>query len=220
MRYRIKGRPHYYSSKKEEYAQMRFDLDAGTSFIPSLSAQSNRWLVTDLTSLFNWNTKQLFVYVYASYSSSENPSASLNPLSESIIWDTIIEAPESPYSFNALRERLFPSSTTKRKSTGLSKKKNKKDSAAPGVLRLRGQKSKYQIGDITGKLAEREGVTLSVGWNVQPWVGALWWSPRSGSIPRTGGAAGVSKPFDFPQVKGSNRASTAAAQGQAQKSAF
>ncbi|OJJ83183.1 signal peptidase complex subunit SPC3 [Aspergillus glaucus CBS 516.65] len=199
----IKGRPHYYSSKKEEYAQMRFDLDA------------------DLTPLFNWNTKQLFVYVYASYSSSEKPSSSLNPLSESIIWDTIIEAPESPYSFNALRERFFPSSsTTKRKSSGLSKNKNKKkDSAELGVLRLRGQKSKYQIGDITGKLAEREGVTLSVGWNVQPWVGALWWSPRSGSVPQTGGAAGVSKPFDFPQVKGSNRASTAAAQGQAQKSA-
>lgn len=176
---------------------------------------------SDLTPLFNWNTKQLFVYVYASYSSSEKPSSSLNPLSESIIWDTIIEAPESPYSFNALRERFFPSSsTTKRKSSGLSKNNNKKkDSAEPGVLRLRGQKSKYQIGDITGKLAEREGVTLSVGWNVQPWVGALWWSPRSGSVPRTGGAAGVSKPFDFPQVKGSNRASTAAAQGQAQKSA-
>jgi hypothetical protein len=29
---RIKGRPHYYSTKKEEYAQMRFDLDAGTSY--------------------------------------------------------------------------------------------------------------------------------------------------------------------------------------------
>jgi hypothetical protein len=28
---RIKGRPHYYSNKKEEYAQMRFDLDTGMS---------------------------------------------------------------------------------------------------------------------------------------------------------------------------------------------
>lgn len=29
MENRMKGRPHYYSSKKEEYAQIRFDLDAG-----------------------------------------------------------------------------------------------------------------------------------------------------------------------------------------------
>lgn len=26
---RVKGRPHYHSSKKEEYAHIRFDLDAG-----------------------------------------------------------------------------------------------------------------------------------------------------------------------------------------------
>lgn len=27
----VKGRPHYYSYKKEEYAHVKFDLDAGTS---------------------------------------------------------------------------------------------------------------------------------------------------------------------------------------------
>jgi signal peptidase complex subunit 3 len=26
----VKGRPHYYSYKKEEYAHIKFDLDAGT----------------------------------------------------------------------------------------------------------------------------------------------------------------------------------------------
>ena len=26
---RVKGRPHYYSPKKEEYAHIKFDLDAG-----------------------------------------------------------------------------------------------------------------------------------------------------------------------------------------------
>jgi signal peptidase complex subunit 3 len=26
----VKGRPHYYSYKKEEYAHVRFDLDTGT----------------------------------------------------------------------------------------------------------------------------------------------------------------------------------------------
>ena len=30
----VKGRPHYYSLKKEEYAHIKFDLDAGRS--PSL----------------------------------------------------------------------------------------------------------------------------------------------------------------------------------------
>lgn len=113
---------------------------------------------------------------------------------------------------NSLRERFFPSPSGKRKGL-VAKNKNKKKAEAnanPGVLRLRGQKSKYQIGDITGKMAERPDVTLNVGWNVQPWVGLLWWSPRSGAIPRTTGNAGVSKPFDFPALKGSNRASASA----------
>lgn len=30
LAYSVKGRPHYYSTKKEEYAHIRFDLDAGT----------------------------------------------------------------------------------------------------------------------------------------------------------------------------------------------
>lgn len=34
---RVKGRPHYYSPKKEEYAHIRFDLDAGSSASPKLS---------------------------------------------------------------------------------------------------------------------------------------------------------------------------------------
>ena len=28
--FRVKGRPHYYASRREEYAQVKFDLDAGT----------------------------------------------------------------------------------------------------------------------------------------------------------------------------------------------
>ncbi|KAL3462578.1 putative microsomal signal peptidase subunit [Aspergillus heterothallicus] len=188
----IKGRPHYYSTKKEEYAQLKFDLDA------------------DLSPLFNWNTKQLFVYVYATYSSADS-GVSTAPATQSIIWDTIIEAPESPYSFANLRERFFPAKTSigsKRSTSAANKNKNKKKSSkkehtAPGVLRLRDQKSKYQISDITGKMAERSNVTLSVGWNVQPWVGALWWAPGSGAVPRTGGKNGVSKAFDLPALKGS-----------------
>ena len=33
--YSVKGRPHYYSTKREEYAHIKFDLDAGSP--PSLS---------------------------------------------------------------------------------------------------------------------------------------------------------------------------------------
>jgi len=80
-----------------------------------------------------------------------------------------------------------------------SKKEQKKEK--PGVLRLRGQKAKYQISDITGRLAERGNVTLSVGWNVQPWVGALMWAPN-GPVPRTEGTIVSSDAFDFPALKG------------------
>ncbi|KAJ6155474.1 hypothetical protein N7470_006040 [Penicillium chermesinum] len=191
----VKGRPHYYSTKREEYAQFRFDLDA------------------DLTPLFNWNTKQVFVYVYATYSSSDNPNTRLRD-SEAIIWDTIIQATPSPYTFANLQEKFFDISPTAAKrvaknnrAKARAKKTGKKEAKkapepAPGVLRLRGQKAKYQIGDVTGVLAERHNVSLAVGWNVQPWVGALWWSPGSGAVPRTEGTVLRSAAFDLPELKG------------------
>ncbi|KAJ5995646.1 Signal peptidase 22kDa subunit [Penicillium waksmanii] len=189
----VKGRPHYYSTKREEYAQIRFDLDA------------------DLSPLYNWNTKQVFVYVYASYSSSDNPDSSLRQ-SEAVIWDAIIPAPPSPYSFDALKEKVLPhlpasitgsaGKKAKRSSKASAKKnQNKKVDEQPGVLRLRGQKAKYQISDITGRLAGRQNVTLAVGWNVQPWVGALWWAPATGAVPRTEGNVGRSEAFEFPALK-------------------
>ncbi|CAG8900284.1 unnamed protein product [Penicillium egyptiacum] len=193
----VKGRPHYYSTKREEYAQLRFDLDA------------------DLSPLFNWNTKQLFVYVYATYSSSDVPGSQVR-VSESIIWDTIIPATPSPYSWEILKDKviaLLPASVSsdavavakrnaKRHAKSKSKStKSKKEALAPGVLRLRGQKGKYQISDITGRLAQRQNVTLHVGWNVQPWVGALFWAPGTGAAPRTGGTIVSSEPFDFPEEK-------------------
>lgn len=52
-------------------------------------------------------------------------------------------------------------------------------------------------------MAERSNVTLAVGWNVQPWVGALWWAPGTGAVPRTEGKTGVTKAFSFPALKGS-----------------
>ncbi|RAK80348.1 signal peptidase complex subunit SPC3 [Aspergillus fijiensis CBS 313.89] len=201
-----KGRPHYYSTRKEEYAQLRFDLDA------------------DLTPLFNWNTKQLFVYVYASYPSDPTNTSS-SAVSHAVVWDTIISAPQSAYSFDALKERFFapsPKSKTKSKSKAGSRKPpatKAKAHAEPGILRLRDQKAKYQIGDVSGRMAERQNVTLAVGWNVQPWVGALWWSPGSGSVPRTQGGVGVSDAFGLPALRRAGGAAAAAQQGQGKKTA-
>lgn len=77
-RRRVKGRPHYYSTKKEEYAIIRFSLDA------------------DLSSLFTWNTKQLFVYVTATWPDAKSPNAT----NEAVIWDQIITAPSADHLSN------------------------------------------------------------------------------------------------------------------------
>ena len=73
---RIRGRPHYYSTKKEEYAIIKFSLDA------------------DLSSLFNWNTKSLFVYVTADWADAAAETNS------AVIWDTIITSPSSDHLAN------------------------------------------------------------------------------------------------------------------------
>lgn len=74
----------------------------------------------------------------------------------------------------------------------------------PGIIRLKNSKPKYQITDINGKLSSHKNITLEVGWNVQPWVGALTWTLEDG---RTWGRwngirGGKTKPFDMPAVKG------------------
>jgi signal peptidase complex subunit 3 len=75
---RVKGRPHYYSTKKEEYAIIRFSLDA------------------DLSSLFTWNTKQVFVYVTAEWPDSRDA----NSTNRAVIWDQIITSPSADHLSN------------------------------------------------------------------------------------------------------------------------
>ena len=186
----VKGRPHYYSSKREEYAQIRFNLDA------------------DLSSLFTWNTKQVFVYVTANY-----PSNAEGGSSEAVIWDTIIPATRTRFSYHNLKAQYWDTRSPK-KSTKSSKSKSRRDSstktttdlAKPGVVALKNQKPKYQITDPSGVISERSNATLQVSWNVQPWVGALTWDKGYlGS--RVGawepGKAGNSEAFEFPPLKGS-----------------
>ena len=73
----------------------------------------------------------------------------------------------------------------------------------PGVIRLRNTKPKYQITDIGGIFSERTNVTLQIGWNVQPWVGALTWTLGEGQVLGRwkGVQGGKSKAFNMPPLK-------------------
>lgn len=78
----VRGRPHYYSPKKEEYANIKFGLDA------------------DLSSLFTWNTKQVFVYVTAEWPAAGATGGNNNATNQAVIWDTIITSPSADHLAN------------------------------------------------------------------------------------------------------------------------
>lgn len=167
----VRGRPHYYSTKKEEYAHIRFSLNA------------------DFSSLFTWNTKQIFVYVSASWPANDTSSVLEN---EAVIWDTIITSPSADHLQNigpVAMKKLVRSA------------KGKSLDPSRGKLSLQNQKAKYQITSPTGKLAETEGVVLKVHYNVQPWVGVLTWTPQLefGGWKKIKG--GVSTVFRLPALK-------------------
>ncbi|KAL9129496.1 MAG: hypothetical protein Q9217_002056 [Psora testacea] len=189
----IKGRPNYYSTKKEEYAHIKFDVDA------------------DLTSLFNWNTKQLFVWITATYPSS-GPAPNTR-LSQAVIWDTIISSHSQSHPFNLIQyvNQQFknPPSKKKDKSRKLSNRKGE-PKPEPGIIRLKNSKPKYQISDISGSMSERSNITLEIGWNVQPWVGALTWTitDRQGFWKWNGVKPGRSKSFNLPALKGKSSSAT------------
>lgn len=153
---------------------------------------------TDFSSLFNWNTKQVFVWIQATWPASPSSSPSTPP-SQAVIWDTIINShsqlhpisPERIYTF-------FTEAHPKKKPV----KKTKADDSKIGVIRLRNSKPKYQITSFNGRLASTGNVTLEVGWNVQPWVGALLWTQHKSFGRWTGIKGGRSKAFDFPALKG------------------
>ena len=162
----------------------------------------------DLTSLYNWNTKQLFVYILATYpSASSDPAA---PPSQAVIWDQIIKSPAQADPPNPLAYLPFLSASktkSKAKPKPKSKPSKKADEALPpGRLALRNARGKYQITDPSAALAGRGNVTLELGWNVQPWVGALVWGRPGGrgiSLARWEGlAGGRSAAFEFPPLKG------------------
>ncbi|ORX97176.1 signal peptidase subunit-domain-containing protein [Clohesyomyces aquaticus] len=174
----VRGRPHYYSYKKEEYAHIKFDLD------------------TDLSTLFNWNTKQVFLYLKAIYPATK-PNT---PPSEAIIWDAILGSDSAPWHQNHY-VHPNPKAKTKSKTRNANSKAKEAESPYPrGEIHLTNQKPKYQITDISGKLQNRTDVILELGWNVQPWVGALVWANKADFGMWQGLQGGMSESFTFPEI--------------------
>ncbi|CAD6500367.1 BgTH12-07544 [Blumeria graminis f. sp. triticale] len=166
----IRGRPNHYSTKREDYGVIRFSLSA------------------DLSSLFTWNTKQVFVYVSATWPNSTSSQVS----NEVVIWDSIITNPSADHLLNvgpATKQKLIKSSQ------GLSIDPRR------GKLELRNQRAKYHITTPTGRLADTKNVTLRLHYNVQPWIGVLTWTPsiEFGRWKKMNG--GMSKAFKFPAIK-------------------
>ncbi|KAI1180769.1 signal peptidase subunit [Nemania sp. FL0916] len=170
----VKGRPHYYSSKKEEYAVIKFSLDA------------------DLSSLFTWNTKQLFVYVTADWTTADARTGGANQTNAAVIWDTIITSPSSDHLAN-----IGPATLKKLRKSAAGKPVDPNR----GKLSLKNQRPKYQITHPTGKVANTDDVTLRVHYNVQPWVGMLTWNQDFDFALWKKMARGVSKAFQLPAVK-------------------
>ncbi|KOS19689.1 Signal peptidase complex subunit SPC3 [Escovopsis weberi] len=164
----VKGKPHYYSPRKEEYAIIRFSLDA------------------DLSSLFTWNTKQVFVYVTADWA---GPGASNN---SAVIWDSIITSPSADHLQN-----IGPVAMKKLKKSA----EGKTIDPSRGILKLRNQKPKYQITHPSGKIADTQDVTLNLHYNVQPWVGLLSWNLKADVFRWKALGGGVSELFSLPSIK-------------------
>ncbi|KAF9881040.1 signal peptidase subunit family protein [Colletotrichum karsti] len=171
----VKGRPHYYSPKKEEYAIIKFSLDA------------------DLSDLFTWNTKQVFVYVTAEWpDNSKKAIPGVNATNEAVIWDQIITAPSSDHLAN-----IGPAAMRKLKKSA----EGKSIDPNRGKLKLKNQKPKYQITHPSGKVAETDKVVLKLHYNVQPWVGILTWNQNRDLGYWKALKGGVSKAFKFPALK-------------------
>ncbi|KAM0342252.1 hypothetical protein ACHAPU_009657 [Fusarium lateritium] len=164
----VRGRPHYYSTKKEEYAIIKSTLDA------------------DLSSLFTWNTKQVFVYISAEWPGPDNST------NEAVIWDKIITSPSADHLQNI---GPIAMKKLKRSAEGKSIDTNR------GKLSWNNQRPKYQITHPSGKVAQTSDVTLKLHYNVQPWVGLLTWDQTRDLGHWKALVGSESSSFRFPAIK-------------------
>ncbi|KAJ4306571.1 Signal peptidase complex subunit [Collariella sp. IMI 366227] len=170
----VRGRPHYYSTKKEEYAIIKFSLDA------------------DLSSLFTWNTKNLFVYVTAEWPSAGGSGSGANATNQAVIWDSIITSPSADHLAN-----LGPVAMKKLRRSA----QGKSVDPSRGRLSIKNQRPKYQITHPKGKVAEEEDVVLRLHYNVQPWVGILTWNSDADLWKWKTLKGNLSKKFALPAIK-------------------
>jgi len=77
----VPGNARRYAHKQQEFAFVNFNVTA------------------DLTPLFNWNTKQLFVYVSAEYTDNRGVA------NEVVIWDRIVRRKEDAHIATAGRNK-------------------------------------------------------------------------------------------------------------------
>ncbi|KAH8917155.1 signal peptidase 22 kDa subunit, partial [Atractiella rhizophila] len=117
--------PHAYS-RKSTYASITYDLSA------------------DLTPLWDWNTKQVFVYLYADYSSPSTSSSATTSNGNGkgkkdrvVIWDRIV--------------------------------RRKRD----GRIRISGGKNKYGLKDPSDRFERNTTAVFKLGYDVMPYTGLL-----------------------------------------------
>ncbi|CCM06107.1 uncharacterized protein FIBRA_08356 [Fibroporia radiculosa] len=84
------GNARRYANKKQEFAFVNFNVSAGTHLVMSARAVSHVHACSkpDLSPLFNWNTKQLFLYLSAEYTDKKGVA------NEVVIWDRIVRRKE------------------------------------------------------------------------------------------------------------------------------
>jgi len=156
--------------------------------LPSPSTKhANHFL--DLSTLFTYNTKQVFLYITATYP-ADPTSPPDTPSSQAMIWDAILPHPLAPSHHNTY---IYPSSSSTKKT---SKSKKHVQPKVPGILKLDNQRPKYQITDPTGRLANRGNATLELHYNIQPWVGALTWGRPITTSPAAAKAASMVPSWD------------------------
>ncbi len=194
----VRGRPHYYSTKKEEYASIKFDLS------------------TDFSSLMAWNTKSIYLSVAAVWDSPccpQSPCAdrfATNTTNEAVIYDTVLTSPSADH-LTTIATLSHISKKEKREAIVKASKEGDTTGKSRGVLKLRNQKPKYTITAPGGNVGGLEDVRLVVRYNVQPWVGALAFDQRGNWGVWKAVEGGVSSAFSLPHVRNKTREGVAKA---------
>ncbi len=135
-------------------------------------------LTADVRPLFNWNVKQVNIYLSAEYTTKQNT------VNQVVIWDTTIgrwELTENPSKIGKMelawkRSNIFHDV----KDLIFGKQIRKLDKVLPkpvyhknGVIEMKNQPNKYVLADDGNSLRGNE-VTFRLNWQITPRVGFLF----------------------------------------------